>query len=80
MSLRKWSIEDSVKTGSNRVVPRSLALAPDRVGVFLFAQHKLLGGGGSVESDLSDLELLLVCQFSEGYGMKEPFPTDKISI
>jgi len=33
-----------------------------------------------VESDMSDLELLLVCQFSEGYGMKEPFPTDKISI
>jgi len=39
-----------------------------------------LKGGGSVESDLSDLELLLVCQFSEAYGMKEPFPTDKISI
>ena len=72
MSLRKWSIEDSVKTGSNRVVPRSLALAPDRVGVFLFAQHKLLKGGGSVESDLSDLELLLMCLYLKESGMKGP--------
>jgi len=58
----------------NRVVPRSLALAPDRGGSFLFLPASPLKGGGSVESDLSDLDMLSTyCQDKE-MGIVEPTP------
>ena len=49
-----------------RVVPRSLALAPDRGGSFLFLANKK--GGGSVESDLGELDLLNLSGNAEANG------------
>jgi hypothetical protein len=57
VSLRKWIIEDFAKARSNRVVPRNLAFAPDRGESFFIFSTEKMKGGGSVESDLSDLDL-----------------------
>ena len=60
VSLRKGPIKGFVLTKPNRVVPRSLALAPDRGWeFFILNRHSFWKGGGPVEADLSDLDLLL---------------------
>ena len=77
-----------VATRPNRVVPRSLAFAPDRGGSFFIfclkpvaftligcrATLNSLRGGGSVESDLGDLDLVVrVLKIIAG-GLIEPAP------
>ena len=51
---------------SNRVVPRSQAFAPDRGGSFLYFTPNIKKGGGSVESDLGELELLYETECGSG--------------